>query len=997
MKVNRFILTAAALMSSVSLSSAMVNIEIEFDDIGEGGVGGSGFTDAQAQVFFEAEATWESILVDYADGATGPSAIVITVSAPAIDGAGGILGQAGPRDVITSEGVVYAETGIMQFDSADVNALEASGDFAGVILHEMAHVLGIGTLWQANGIYQNDTFEYTGENALARYQRDFDPDATFIPIENDGGPGTANGHWEEDTDLVGINPDTPYFGELFNDEILTGFATGSLFISDVTIGAFEDLGYQVNYFVDDFDELFWDAGDTSANGSVDPGDGVWDASNSNWTVEDGSVNGPFADRASANFTGTGSAITIDGVVLPAVLNFEVDGYSLSGGTIDITAEGSSIVVTNAADTATFNTTIMGAGTLSLEGEGTVANEGSILSNINVTSGTLTSVGDGLGDTITLSNFSNIELLGDDTIASYESTGGQLSGAGILTASTYTLRDGAVVNGSLGAGVLEVVSGDVTLTGSSAAETINITAGNLLVSENGLNSAASVNNSGALILNGDLRVGGYTATDGTVRGNGILTTDSFSGGTIQTNATGVSQLSLLIDANGGEVTLGSGSQLDFSVVDPSNLEVVNIYPLISNFSDITGEGAASGFETFTSSNLPSGTRGVFDVNSGLLFVTSIEGAGSSANTAAVANGIFGGEFAEGQSFANVDGFGGNTVAILNEAQRLANLSPTDGITFASQLRELSPEVYGSVIDYGVKTHLNYLDTGLSTTNVLRNGKMRVFAGVSGFDIESDSSRDDADYSIQSTGGYIGVAQDFSSSVRLGVMAAAETGEISASRLDLDGDGQMIALFAEREFNSPVGGSLGWGRLRGSVSYSSHSFDGSRRAQGMRNSVGDIDSDVFQIGVDYKAELFGNAKYKISPTIGVRYVTSSSDAFTERGSLNNLSVDDIEKDSLLLEYGLDGRWMPTASNWGFTGAVKAQHTFIDDEADIDARFAGSPTSFSVTSEGINSFNVEASAGMFFQLGKSKHLRFSGFTNFGEDYDSSVGGNVHFEIEW
>ena len=35
--------------------------------------------------------------------------------------------------------------GIMEFDSADLAALEASGQFENVILHEMGHVLGCGT------------------------------------------------------------------------------------------------------------------------------------------------------------------------------------------------------------------------------------------------------------------------------------------------------------------------------------------------------------------------------------------------------------------------------------------------------------------------------------------------------------------------------------------------------------------------------------------------------------------------------------------------------------------------------------------------------------------------------------------------------------------------------------------------------------------------------------------------------------------------------------
>ena len=36
----------------------------------------------------------------------------------------------------------------MQFDSDDLAALAAAGDLLPVVLHEMGHVLGIGTIWE---------------------------------------------------------------------------------------------------------------------------------------------------------------------------------------------------------------------------------------------------------------------------------------------------------------------------------------------------------------------------------------------------------------------------------------------------------------------------------------------------------------------------------------------------------------------------------------------------------------------------------------------------------------------------------------------------------------------------------------------------------------------------------------------------------------------------------------------------------------------------------
>ena len=58
---------------------------------------------------------------------------------------------------------------------------------------------------------------------------------TSIPIEHDGGSGTAGAHWDEDT---------------FNAELMTGFAESAgiaMPISRMTVGSLQDLGYTVNY------------------------------------------------------------------------------------------------------------------------------------------------------------------------------------------------------------------------------------------------------------------------------------------------------------------------------------------------------------------------------------------------------------------------------------------------------------------------------------------------------------------------------------------------------------------------------------------------------------------------------------------------------------------------------------------------------------------------------------------------------------------------------
>jgi hypothetical protein len=234
---------------------------------------GDNFPPERQDVFEQAAARWADIIVgDLQDVSVGEGdlpatdqicgfqtsefvgtiddLLIFAVITP-IDGEGQILGQAGPAIVRRSDQSPLI--GCMEFDVADIEALEEKGTFAQVILHEMGHVLGYGSLWEPLRLPDGSFFN--SRNLLDKPCRS-NPDAvsrfngsnTVVEfgvlgksggpeVEDDFGPGTRCSHWDEDT---------------FDNELMTGFLGGSTSatqnpLSALTAASMKDLGYAVDF------------------------------------------------------------------------------------------------------------------------------------------------------------------------------------------------------------------------------------------------------------------------------------------------------------------------------------------------------------------------------------------------------------------------------------------------------------------------------------------------------------------------------------------------------------------------------------------------------------------------------------------------------------------------------------------------------------------------------------------------------------------------------
>jgi len=215
---------------------------------------GSSPTAAQLAAYDAAESRWEAIITGElpdqpvsrpAGTCSSPTAIdetvddlVIFVTLETIDGPGGVLGSAGP--CLIRSGSNLPAMGSMRFDTADLATLEGNGLLDEVILHEMGHVLGIGTLWPTMGLLADPAASggtdphFTGAGAIAAFDAiggDSYVAGAKVPVEAGGGAGTRDGHWRE---------------SVFDTELMTGWIDATNQVSLVTVESLGDLGYEID-------------------------------------------------------------------------------------------------------------------------------------------------------------------------------------------------------------------------------------------------------------------------------------------------------------------------------------------------------------------------------------------------------------------------------------------------------------------------------------------------------------------------------------------------------------------------------------------------------------------------------------------------------------------------------------------------------------------------------------------------------------------------------
>jgi hypothetical protein len=159
----------------------------------------------------------------------------IYINFDSIDGPGAVLGRAGPCFIRTASGLPVV--GFVELDTADLSNLERNGTLDDVMTHEFGHVLGLQSFnWARRGLVVNQGgLDPYFQGAVGREGFAAIGGGTYtgtpVPLENTGGQGTRDSHWR-------LN--------VLRRELMVGFAQqGGMPLSQLSVGALADLGYQV--------------------------------------------------------------------------------------------------------------------------------------------------------------------------------------------------------------------------------------------------------------------------------------------------------------------------------------------------------------------------------------------------------------------------------------------------------------------------------------------------------------------------------------------------------------------------------------------------------------------------------------------------------------------------------------------------------------------------------------------------------------------------------
>lgn len=172
------------------------------------------------------------------------------------DSVSGVIASCGPTSGIDLMGDAV-KFNSLQFE-INVNSYYQNyfspSDWVDIVAHELGHALGIGVFWDpyvtgiTGGVAPSNNFldGNAYDNAQQAYNSITSTTRQKIPLENEGGGGTASAHWEDDY-RPSTSPGSMGVGYAgLSNELMVGYYSPGMqsIISDLSIKTLVDFGYE---------------------------------------------------------------------------------------------------------------------------------------------------------------------------------------------------------------------------------------------------------------------------------------------------------------------------------------------------------------------------------------------------------------------------------------------------------------------------------------------------------------------------------------------------------------------------------------------------------------------------------------------------------------------------------------------------------------------------------------------------------------------------------
>ena len=709
--------------------------------------------------------------------------------------------------------------------------------------------------------------------------------------------------------------------------------------------------------------------------------------------------------------------------------------TISEGTSDGTIQGAGSIIKGGVNALTLSglnvdnytgTTTVNAGTLNFSSAVTLAAQVTNNATLNFTAaaGTTTlSTGLNGSGTTTFSGNSiiasrtgtgTVNYLGNTTVTSVSGNGSFV----IAASKNLTIEAGTFTGAITGSGALvKTTAGNLTLsTGTSSYGNTDVQAGLLTV--NSTITSANVTVASGATLGGSGTIIGNIVVNGLLApGNSPGVLNAVGAQVLANNSSYVAEIGGLAAGNGagnhdqfnvtGTVTIGTGVTLEAKAyLSFTSLARADALTLIKASNGITGAIADYNGSDFTSWVL-------FDNNSdtahtfGNLYGTGLSAAqtfgawGTNTSRTAVANALWTASVTE--AAASVTHAGAERAGFINtntNAGKAALALINAGANTNAVLDSYSPEVFLGLGDYAQTTARTITDGVLGQTSPLFvQGKWNIGAGYSNASSNYTGGSSAAfDRHLSSTTNYANISYSYDSQWKAGLFYGHNSGHTNAlsSTNSVSGDVLGLSLEGSIAYRYPIS-------VKAAISTSNLHFDSSR-TMALANSGDDaitsttgtssstnnkLSGTSAQIGASM--EVYKKDHLSVSPTLGLVYGSSKSDAFTETGTGANLAVGAMNSSATRGVVGLTIGYEAT-SNLGLSLSLGLEKQLGSNATSVTANFAGAPSSsFNVAGNDSKSVVTNLGLGAALRLNNGFTANLSAEFRSGNDYNQDKRINV------